>query len=293
MITRRAFAAGSALFLVSATQAGAASPAAHALDHRFAEIEKRSGGRLGIAALDTETGARFAHRRNERFPLCSTFKLLAAGAILTRIDQGKEQLNRRIPITAGDVLDYAPIAKTHVGGDMSVAELCAAALNYSDNTAANLLLAALGGPSAVTAYARALGDRVTRLDRSEPTLNEAKPRDPRDTTSPEAMLADMRALLLGAALSAASRDQLTQWLLGNKTGDHRLRAGLPPNWRIGDKTGSGGHGSTNDIAIIWPPHRKPLLLAVYLTQTTVPDAQREATLAAVARAVAAAVTTAG
>ena len=184
-------------------------------------------------------------------------------------------------------MEYSPITKERVGGDgMSLAELCEAAMTVSDNTAANLLLAALDGPAGVTVYARALGDVVTRLDRIEPDLNEAIPGDPRDTTSPAAMLANLHALVLGNALSTASQDQLSGWLIANKTGDARLRAGLPGGWRVGDKTGSGGRGSTNDVGIAWPPQRAPIVIAVYLTETSKPDEQRSATLAAVGRAVA-------
>jgi len=169
---------------------------------------------------------------------------------------------------------------------MTLAELCAAALNYSDNTAANLLLASLGGPQALTAYARSIGDPVTRLDRIEPDLNEAVPGDPRDTTTPAAMLQNLHTLLFGEVLSAASKDQLTTWLLGNRTGDARLRAGLPPGWRCGDKTGSGERGSTNDIGVIWPPQSAPVLVTVYLTETSATSEARNATLADVGRAIA-------
>jgi beta-lactamase class A len=270
------------------SRAAAAAGFSERLAAELAQIETESGGRLGVAALDTLTGARAVHRGDERFPMCSTFKLLAAGAILARVDAGKERLERRIRFARGDLVDYSPITKDRVGGDgMSVAELCAAAVTVSDNTAANLLLATLGGPAGVTAFARALGDAVTRLDRIEPELNEAIPGDPRDTTSPAEMLANLHALVLGNALSAPSRDQLTGWLIANKTGDARLRAGLPASWRVGDKTGSGGRGSTNDVGIAWPPQRAPIVIAAYLTETSKPDEQRNATLAAVGRAVAA------
>ena len=162
-------------------------------------------------------------------------------------------------------------------------------MTVSDNTAGNLLLAALDGPEGLTAYARSLGDTVTRLDRIEPELNEALPGDARDTTSPNAMLADLRTLVLGEALSADSRELLTRWLIGNKTGNTRLRAGLPKGWRVGDKTGSGERGTTNDVGIIWPPGRAGVLVAIYLTGAPQTGEQRNATLAAVGRAVASAV----
>ncbi len=257
------------------------------LTGELAAIETRSGGRLGVAILDTATGTRAGHRADERFPMCSTFKLLAAGAILARVDAGRDQLDRRIRFTAADLMAYSPITKPQAdGAGMTLAELCAAAIDYSDNTAANLLLAALGGPAALTAYARTLGDPVTRLDRNEPDLNQAIPGDPRDTTTPAAMLADVQRLALGDFLSPASREKLIRWLLGNTTGDKRLRAGLPAGWRVADKTGTGDYGSTNDIGLIWPPDRAPILVTAYLTGTDAPPDRRDATLAAVGRAVA-------
>lgn len=255
----------------------------------LARIERESGGRLGVAVLDTRTQAQATHRADELFPMCSTFKLLAAAGVLARVDAGKERLDRRIRFEARDVVVNSAMTKDRAGGDgMSLADLCEAAMIVSDNTAGNLLLASLGGPEGLTAYARSLGDMVTRLDRIEPELNEAIPGDPRDTTSPAAMLSDLRALVLGSALSASSRDQLTRWLIGNKTGDTRLRAGLPSGWRVGDKTGSGERGTTNDVGVIWPPGRAPILVSVYLTETPRAGEQRNATLAAVGRAVASA-----
>jgi beta-lactamase class A len=187
------------------------------------------------------------------------------------------------------VVVNSAITKDRIGGEgLSIAELCEAAMIVSDNTAGNLLLAVLGGPEGLTAYARSLGDMTTRLDRIEPDLNEAIPGDPRDTTSPTAMLSNLRTLALGNTLSADSRDRLTRWLIGNKTGDTRLRAGLPSGWRVGDKTGSGERGTTNDIGVIWPPKRAPVLVSIYLTGSSFSGEQRNATLAAVGRAVASA-----
>jgi beta-lactamase class A len=244
---------------------------------RLVEIEDRQGGRLGVFARDTGTGATIEPRADERFPMCSTFKLLAAAAALKRVDKGAERLDRTIAFGPSDLLDYAPIAKAHVAeGAMTLADLCAAAIDWSDNTAANLVLQSIGGPLGFTAFARSLGDNVTRLDRNEPSLNEATPGDPRDTTSPRAMAEDMHKVLLGDALSDASRRQLQTWLIGDKVGDKRLRAGLPPSWRIGDKTGSGERGSTNTIAIIWPPEHAPLIATVYYTESSAPMDARNA-----------------
>jgi beta-lactamase class A len=295
MISRRRFATGACAALVGAGSAGqrgrarAAGGFANALAGDIAKIEVESGGRLGVAVLDTLTDARFGQRADERFPMCSTFKLVAAAAILARVDTGEERLVRRIRFGAGEVVVNSPITKDRVGGEgMTLAELCEAAMIVSDNTAGNLLLANLGGPAGLTAYARSLGDGVTRLDRIEPELNEARPGDPRDTTTPAAMLANLRALALENALSAASRAQLELWLVGNKTGDTRLRAGLPAGWRVGDKTGSGERGTTNDVGVFWPPDRAPVIVSIYLTETTAAPERRNATLAAVGRAVASA-----
>jgi beta-lactamase class A len=290
MITRRYFVGSTLISYIALAAPGfAATRPTDDLAARFAAIEKEAGGRLGVAALDTGTGRRFGHREEERFPMCSTFKVLAVSAVLTQVDHGKENLDRRIRFAAGDVIDGSPISKDHIGDGMTLAELCAAALDYSDNTAANLILSALGGPHAVTAFARSLGDPVTRLDRTEPTLNEATQGDPRDTTTPATMAANLQKLLLGKALAPASREQLTNWMIANKTGDARLRAGLPRDWRIGDKTGTGERGTANDIAIAWPPGRKPIIVAVYLTGSTVSPDQQSAAIADVARAVTATV----
>lgn len=261
------------------------APAKHGLTGRFAAIERRIGGRLGVAVLDTQTGRSWHHRAAERFPMCSTFKALACGAVLARVDAGKEDLNRRIRFAASDLVTYSPVTKERAGGDgMTLAEICEAGMTLSDNTAANLILDSLGGPQAVTAFARSLGDRETRLDRRETELNSAIPGDPRDTTTPAAMVSDLRALLLGDRLSAASRRQLAVWMEANKTGDAKLRAGLPKDWRIGDKTGGGDHGSTNDVAVIWPPGHKPLVVAVYITECAASFDDRDAAIADVARA---------
>ena len=250
----------------------------------LAELERRSGGRLGVAALDTASGRRVGHRTDEIFPLCSTFKLLAAAFVLARVDRGEEKLDRRVVFSDKDLVTYSPVTKDHVGpSGMSMAEICEAAVTLSDNTAGNLQLASFGGPSGLTSYVRSLGDRATRLDRIETELNEAKPGDPRDTTTPAAMLGTRQRLLIGDALSASSRDRLIGWLLASKTGARRLRAGLPAEWRVGDKTGTGDNGTANDVAIAFPPGRAPILLAAYYTESTIPDDARSTVIADAAR----------
>jgi len=283
-MSRRA-ALAAALLAVS----GGAPRRAMAQDAAFSALERRHGGRLGVAVLDTASGRRMAHRADERFAMASTFKFLAAGFVLARCDKGEERLARRIVFAQQDLVTYSPATEKHVGDPgMTMAELSEAAVTLSDNTAGNLLLASFGGPAGLTAYVRSLGDATTRLDRIETALNEAAPGDPRDTTTPAAMLGTMQKLLVGEALSRASREQLTAWLVANKTGDQRLRAGVPQGWRVGDKTGTGGHGATNDIGILWPPGRAPLLVAAYFAEAQASDAERSALLAEVGRIAAAA-----
>jgi len=253
-------------------------------ERRFAAIERGIGVKLGVAALDTGTGRTFSHRGAELFPLCSTFKFLLAGCILSRVDAGKEQLSRSILYTDKDLLEYAPVTRGHVKeGALSVGDLCAAAVEVSDNAAANLLLAQVGGPAGVTSFIRSLGDPVTRLDRTEPDLNSALPGDVRDTTSPTAMLNLMKGLLTGRFLLPASRNRLIGWLEKCETGGNRLRAGVPKDWRAGDKTGTGENGAIGDIGIFWPPNRAPILIAAYVIEGSAPRAQREGAIASAAR----------
>ena len=257
---------------------------ADAIRARLEEIEAQSGGRLGVSIVDTTSGVHAGLHADERFPMCSTFKLLAAGAILARVDGGEEDLQRRIVYPESELVPYSPATSKHTrertgNAGMSIAELCKAAITLSDNTAANLLLQSFGGPAALTAFARSLGDGITRLDRNEPTLNEATPGDPRDTTTPNAMLGNMRELLLGERLKSSSRVQLLAWLAANETGGARLRAKLPKDWGVGDKTGTGDHGTANDVAIFWPPGRGPILVAVYLTGTAGDAARNNAAIA--------------
>lgn len=253
---------------------------------QLAALERQSGGRLGVYALDTGSERSIAHRAHERFPMCSTFKLLLVGAVLAHVDQRNESLARVVGYGDADMLPNSPVAKAHLNmASMTVSQLCAAAIEQSDNTAANLLLHSLLGPAGVTAFARKIGDPVTRLDRDEPQLNSAIPGDPRDTTSPAAMAADARLLVLGNALAPRSRAQLRAWLLACRTGRNSLRAGVPSAWREGDKTGSGDHGTVNDVAIFWPPQRAPIIVAAYATGMTVSGAAQYATLAGVGRIV--------
>jgi beta-lactamase class A len=236
--------------------------------------------------LDIGSGKRVDYHAEERFPMCSTFKFLAAAAVLKRVDEKQEKLDRFVPYGAAAILEYAPVTKAHLkDGGMTLGALCAAAIEQSDNTAANLLLDAIGGPGGATNFARTLGDNMTRLDRKEPELNSAILGDERDTTTPASMLADIRQLLVGNTLSASSREQLEAWLQANETGAAMIRAGVPKNWIIGDKTGRGANGATNDIAIMHPPNRAPILLTIYSVGSKATATDRAAAIAEVAKVV--------
>lgn len=248
-------------------------------------IEAASGGRLGVAVLDTADGSLQGHRLDERFPMCSTFKWLASAFVLHRVDTGQERLDRRIAFGPEVLLAHSPVTQQHVGEGMTLGQLCEATITVSDNAAANLILKTYGGPAALTRYIRTLGDRHTRLDRYEPQLNQAAPGDPRDTTTPRAMATALQACLVDNALTPESRERLAGWMEATSTNGQRLRARLPAGWRMGSKTGTGARGSTNDVGIFWPPGRPPVLVAAYLTQTTAPEADRHAAIAAVAAAV--------
>jgi beta-lactamase class A len=293
MIDRRqvltALSALPALSLAGPAASAATTRLTSGISRGIAALEVRGGGRLGVAVLDTATGKTFAYRGDERFAMCSTFKTLVAGLVLKRVDDGKERLDRRIAYGRDVLMSNSPTTEKHVGEGMTVGALCEATITLSDNAAANLLLDSFGGPRALTAFVRGLGDKVTRCDGYEPGLNVVKPGEIHDTTSPGAMLATLRTLTLGSALSPASRQQLIAWLVANQTGDKRLRAGLPAGWKVGDKTGSWGDGkigTTNDIAVIWPaPNRSPLLITTYLSRSTLDNDGRNAVIAEVARLV--------
>ena len=233
-------------------------------DPDLAALERRFGGRIGVHALDTGTGATVSHRGGERFLMASTAKLPLAAAVLDRAATDPALLDRLVRYGPEVVLEYAPVTTQNVATGMTVTDLCDAAVTVSDNTAANLLLDLLGGPAAVTAFVRGLGDATTRFDRTEPALNvSAGPADERDTTTPAAMVGIIRAVTLGDGLQPADRDRLTAWLVGNTTGDATIRAGVPAGWVVGDKTGTGAQGERNDVGIVLPPGRAPLVLAVY------------------------------
>ena len=262
----------------------------------LADIEKRSGGRVGVHAIDTASGRALGWRSDERFAMASTFKMLLAAAVLHRHDGAPGgMLDQRLPVRQPDLIAHSPVTATHLAdGFITARQACEATVQVSDNAAANLLLPLVSGPAGLTAFLREqCGDAVTRQDRTEPTLNTNLPGDPRDTTTPSAMAQTMRRLLTGQVLSSASREQLIAWLVGATTGMARLRAGLPRDWRTGDKTGTGANGAANDVAITWPPGRAPIVMAVYLSGSGQSSAVLDATHARVAAVVAQALAGAG
>ncbi|MBY4728363.1 MULTISPECIES: PEN family class A beta-lactamase, Bcc-type [Burkholderia] len=267
----------------AAAAAAAVTPAA--AGQMLAELERSAGGRLGVCAIDIATGRRAEHRADERFPFCSTFKAMLSAAVLAQSVDRPALLQQRVTYTKADLVNYSPVSGKHVEDGMTVAALCEAAIQYSDNSAANLLMKLLGGPSAVTAYARSIGDDTFRLDRWETELNTALPGDLRDTTTPAAMAASMRVLMVGDALPAAQRAQLVAWMRGNKVGDKRIRAGVPAGWTVGDKTGTGDYGTTNDAGVMWSPSGAPIALAVYYTQARADARAKDDVIASAARIV--------
>lgn len=247
--------------LMCSVDASAALPAAdgmRSIQERLAALEASSGGRLCVVMLDAGGGTIAAYRGSERFPLCRTFKMMLAAAVLKRSVAEPDLLERSVTYTKEELVSWSPVTEKHVVGGMSVTELCAATVKYSDNTAANLLLKLLDGPQALTNFARSIDDPAFRLDRLETALNEALPGDERDTTTPEAMARSIHKIAFGDVLPARQREMLIDWLKGNTTGGAGIRAGVPAGWAVGDKTGSGGYGTTNDIAVLWPPEGTPL-----------------------------------
>lgn len=278
--SRRVVLGAPALLFVSAAQAQEL-PA-------LKSYEAQTGGRIGVYAENLKSGKKLTWRAEERFVMCSTFKASLAAAILARVDQGKEDISRLIAYGPADLQDfYAPVAKQNLAkGHMSVGEMCEAAVELSDNACANLLLAASGGPAALTRFWRATGDSISRLDHNEPVLNRSKPGDPHDTTTPMAMAGNLRHFILGSVLSASSRQRLLNWMIDCKTGANRLRAGLPATWKIADKTGNNGADAAGDIAIAWSASDLPILICVYTQGGTPSPEQLEAVFKAVGQAVA-------
>jgi beta-lactamase class A len=280
-LSRRMVLGGSVALVGGVAQAAQDFPAAM-------DYERETSGRIGVYAANLKTGKKIVWRGQERFVMCSTFKASLVACTLARVDHGQEHLGRMIAFGPQDLQDfYAPVAKQNLAkGRMSVGEMCEAAVELSDNACANLLLAAVGGPAALTGFWRSIGDSVSRLDHNEPVLNRSKPGDPHDTTTPLAMAGNLRRFLLGDVLTAPSRGRLLNWLVACKTGANRLRGGLPTSWQIADKTGNNGADAAGDIAMIWPAPDQPIVVCVY-TQGGAPSVARlETAFADIGRAVA-------
>lgn len=286
-LDRRHFVLAGLTAALTFTDVGRAAADAATFNTEIKRLEAVLGGRLGVSVIDMATGTRFGQRGGERFPLASTFKLLAAAAVLQAVDQARDSLDRRVRYAAVDLVTHSPETQNHVADGLTLREICAAAITLSDNTAGNLLLAAIGGPAGLTQFARRLGDPATRLDRIEPALNEALPGDPRDTTTPDNMADNLRRLIFGDVLSEPARQQLARWMAATTTGAAKLRAGIPADWAIGDKTGGAKRGAMADVAILTPPDRAPLIAAVYVADTAAHADTGNATIAGVGRAIAA------
>ncbi len=230
-------------------------------------LEADLHGRIGVLVLDIGSDWQWGYREDERFLMASTFKSVLCGAVLGRGTEGKLSLDEALPIRSEDILDYAPVTALQVGGTMTVDALCLAALDMSDNTAANLLIDRLGGPQEVTTFLRGIGDEVTRLDRKEPHVNLFDPADPRDTTTPAAMLATWEALLLGDVLPGPARERLAGWMSQGGVTAELIRASTPPDWRVSDKSGSGEGFTRNLVAMISPTGDAPYLVAIYISDS--------------------------
>jgi beta-lactamase class A len=257
MIDRRTFLLTASAFAATPAFAKEAPPALLA-------YERASGGRIGLYAKNLASGAELRWRDVERFVMCSTFKASLAACVLDRVDHGKDRLDAMIPYTQKDLLEYAPVAKENVAkGELSVGDMAKAIVELSDNTCANLLLARVGGPEALTRFWRDHGDVTSRLDHDEPELNRTPLGKIEDTTTPRAMALSLEHLATGDGLQPKSRDQLVEWMVNCKTGANRLRAGLPSAWKIGDKTGNNGKDAAGDIAVAWPAPDRPVVIAAY------------------------------
>jgi beta-lactamase class A len=283
-ISRRAFVLASVVTPFAVRQRLDAQPGS--FDTGISVIEKKLGGRIGVAALDTASGKRLAHRGDERFAMCSTFKWVLAAATYAKVERREATLDQRLSFSKADLLPNSPVTeKVVTAGALDVATLCKAVVEVSDNTGANLLLDLNGGPAGLTKFARALGDSVTRFDRKELALNSNTPGDPRDTTTPHAMVSTLTTVLTGNVLSADMRGRVIQSLKDCSTGLTRLRAGVPKDWVTGDKTGTGSRGAVNDLLIAWPPNRAPILVACYMSDSAATTETASAAHAEVARAV--------
>ncbi|WP_433772380.1 class A beta-lactamase Bla1 [Bacillus wiedmannii] len=259
-ITSLATFTGGALQVEAKKKPGQVKHKNHATYQEFSKLEKKFDARLGVYAIDTGTNRTIAYRSNERFAFASTYKALAAGVLLQQ--NSIDKLNEVITYTKDDLVEYSPVTEKHVDTGMTLGEIAEAAVRSSDNTAGNILFHKIGGPTGYEKALRQMGDRVTMSDRLETELNEAIPGDIRDTSTAKAIATNLKAFTVGNTLPADKRKILTEWMKGNTTGDKLIRAGVPTDWVVGDKSGAGSYGTRNDIAIVWPPNRAPIVIAI-------------------------------
>lgn len=282
----------SGIVLLAATGCSLSAHAAfdqQTLQKKIEMLENKSGGKLGLTVVDTSDGTMYSWRGDEKFPLCSTSKVMVVAAILKKSESNTNLLAKKITINKSDMVNYNPITSKYIDSSMTITELSKAALQYSDNAAMNKLLSYLGGPRYATQFARTIGDKAYRLDRNEPGLNTAIPSDSRDTTTPSAMAETLNKLILGNALKKEQKAKLTEWMKGNTTGLNSIKAGLPAEWTVADKTGSGDYGTTNDVAVIWPKNHAPVILTTYFTQPEKDASARKDVLASAAKLIAEAI----
>jgi beta-lactamase class A len=265
--------------------ASAENHARPALDAQVHELEKRHGARIGVMIRQAASGWHWGHRENERFLMNSTFKSVLCGAVLDQSDRKALDLNAKIKVRRQDILSYAPVTKKHVGGALSISDLCFATLDQSDNTAANLLIDLLGGPKGVMTYLDSIGDTITRLDRTEPSLNLFAAGDPRDTTTPAAMTATWQKMLTGDALQPASRAQLAEWMRHGSVTQALLRKFAPAGWHVVDKSGGGRDQTRSIVAMVTPLGGTPYFVAIYVSDTAADWKTRNAMVAQIGRAI--------
>ena len=265
---RRLLVATAAAGFLAACHSGRTAAAPSDGGDDYAALEGKHHAKIGIYAVDLASSATVEHRADERFSLCSTFKAYAAARVLQLVDNGQADLAAQVPVTSDDIVEYSPVTSQAVGSSMPLRDICAAALQHSDNTAGNLLLRTIGGPAAITAFARSVGDTQSRLDRWETALNSAEPHDPRDTTTPRALCGGYRQILTGDALSSESRTELQHWMTANVTSAKRFRAGIPSGWTSADKTGAGDYGSTNDAGLLIGPTGERIVAVVLVRSLT-------------------------
>lgn len=249
-------------------------------------IEKESGGIIGVAVYDYETKRTFEYNGNGRFAMCSTFKMMLSANVLKLSETRRLDLNKKVKIKKSDMIHHSPITEKHINGEMTIAELCHATVTTSDNAAANLLIDEIGGTSGFNMFARSIGDNFTRLDNKEPEMNRFDINSPSDTTTPMAMMKNIKALCVGNALKPNSKKQLNAWLLANTTGDESLKKYIPKNWKMGDKTGSDGKGTVNDIGIIHRPNRPPICVAAYVRDSKYPFPENKKSLSEIGKFIA-------